>query len=58
MDDRNTERARHQGGEAPITETREEARQGETTAPMQRVLVAGIALVVIGFVLAYLFVFS
>ena len=37
----------------PIVETREEARQGETWAPMQRVLVGSIALVVVAFVIIY-----
>ncbi len=40
--------------EHPIVETTEEARQGETWAPMQRVLVGGIALVVIAFLVIYL----
>ena len=44
--------------EEPIVETREEARQGETTAPMQRVLIGGIALVVTAFVIIYLVFFG
>lgn len=38
----------------PIAETTEEARQGETWAPMQRVLFGGIALVVIAFAILLL----